>query len=136
MQVTPYLSFDGTCEEAFSFYAAALGGKIEAMMPFGGSPMAEHVPAEWHNKVMHAGLNLGDQVVMGSDGMPGRYEKPQGFAVSLQIEDPAEAERTFGALAEGGTITMPLGETFWALRFGMLVDRFGTPWMVNCSRPE
>ena len=136
MHVTPYLSFDGTCEEAFTFYAAVLTGKIEALMRFEGSPMAEHVPADWRSKVMHAGLSIGDQALMGSDGPPGRYERPQGFAVSLQIDDAAEAERVFDALAEGGTITMPLGETFWALRFGMLVDRFGTPWMVNCNRPE
>ena len=73
---------------------------------------------------------------MGSDGMPGKMEKPQGFDVSIQVQEPAEAERIFNALADGGDIVMAIDETFWAHRFGMLTDRFGTPWMVNCSNTE
>lgn len=136
MPINAYLTFNGDCEAALTFYRSVLGGEITAMMRFEGSPMAEHIPADWRSKVMHAQFMLGDDLLMASDGMPGRYETPQGFAMSLQTDDPAEAERAFGALAEGGTVTMPMEETFWAHRFGMLIDRFGTPWMINCSKPE
>lgn len=133
-QINPYLLFNGNCEEAFNFYAETLGGVIEAMMPHAGTEAANHVPAEWHAKILHARLRVGNQVLMASDAPPGQYQAPQGFSVSLQIDDPAEAERAFFALAEGGTVQMPFGETFWAHRFGMAVDRFGTPWMINCEK--
>jgi PhnB protein len=134
MQVNPYLLFQGQCEAAFKFYAQCLGGKIEAMMPHEGTPAAEQVPPEWRKKIVHARLSLGDTVLMASDCPPDRYAKPQGFSVSLEIKKPAEAERVFHALAENGTLQMPIQETFWAARFGMLVDRFGIPWMINCER--
>lgn len=134
MDLCPYLVFDGKCEAAFRFYEACLGGRIVAMMTYGQSPMAEHAPAEWHGRILHARLALGDKVLMGSDGPPGRHEDMQGFSVSLNVDDPGEAERIFLALAEEGTVRMQLQETFWAVRFGMLVDRFGTPWMINCER--
>jgi PhnB protein len=133
MQVNPYLFFNGQCEEAFKFYERTLGGKIEAIMTRAGTPVEQHVPPEWRNKVLHARLKVGDFALMGSDAPPDRYAKPQGFSVSLQVEKPADAERIFQALAERGTVQMPLEKTFWAARFGMLVDRFGTPWMVNCE---
>lgn len=133
MQILPYLYFNGNCETAFKFYERCLGGKIEAMMSHAGTPAEQHVPADWRDKIMHARLVAGGAVLMASDAMPGHYHKPQGFSVSLQINDPARAEEIFRALAEGGTVTMPLAQTFWALRFGMLVDKFGTPWMVNCE---
>ena len=136
MRITPYLTFDGRCEEAFKFYETVFGGKIEAMMPFEGSPGEEHAPPEWRKKIMHARLVFGDQALMGSDTPPSMQQTPQGFSVSVQLDDPAEAERVFNALADGATIHMPLEETFWAVRFGVLVDRFGTPWMVNCDRPS
>lgn len=135
MQLNPYLTFNGQCEAAFKFYERCLGGKIEAMMPHAGTPAEEHVPVEWRDKIMHARLAVGDGVLMGSDAPPERYEKPRGFSVSLQIKDPAQAERAFHALAEGGAVQMPIQATFWAARFGMLVDRFGTPWMINCDKP-
>jgi PhnB protein len=135
MQLNPYLTFNGQCEAAFKFYEQCLGGKIEAMMPHAGTPAEEHVPVEWRNKIMHARLAVGDGVLMGSDAPLERYEKPRGFSVSLQIKDPAQAERAFHALAEGGAVQMPIQATFWAARFGMLVDRFGTPWMINCDKP-
>ena len=134
MQLNAYLTFNGQCEEAFKFYERCLGGKIVAMMPHEGTPVAKHVPAEWRNKILHARLTVGDQVMMGSDAPPGRYEEPKGFSVSVQIKDPAEAERIFHALAENGKVQMPLEQTFWAIRFGMCVDRFGIPWMVNCEK--
>ena len=129
-----YLLFDGQCEAAFKFYEKCLGGKIEAMRTHEGTPAADHVPAEWRAKILHARMLVGDQVLMASDAPPGRQEKPQGFSVNLAFKDPAEAERVFKALAENGTVQMPFQKTFWAERFGMLVDRFGIPWMVNCEQ--
>jgi PhnB protein len=135
MQLQPYLHFNGDCETAFKYYERVLGGKIDAMLTHAGTPAEQHVPAEWRNKILHARLVVGDAVLMASDAPPGHYHKPQGFSVSIQIKDTARAEAIFRALADGGTVTMPFAETFWAARFGMLVDRFGTPWMVNCDRP-
>ncbi|MGH9743827.1 MAG: VOC family protein [Candidatus Acidiferrum sp.] len=135
MQLNSYLLFNGQCEEAFKFYERCLGGKVEAIHRYEGSPMAHHVPAEWGNKVMHATLNLGGgMVLMGSDPPPGRYQAPQGFSVSLGVKQIGEAERIFGELAQDGEVTMPIQKTFWSDRFGMLVDRFGIPWMVNCEQ--
>lgn len=133
MQVNPYLMFNGNCEAAFTYYAKVLGGKIEMMMPHEGSPAAPHVPAEWQKKIMHAKLVVGDFVLMGSDAPPAYQEPMKGFSVSLGIETAAEAERIFKALADNGTVRMPLEKTFWAERFGMVTDQFGTPWMVNCE---
>jgi PhnB protein len=133
MQVNPYLFYNGNCEAAFKYYAKALGGEIEAMLTHEGTPASEQVPAEWQKKILHAKMNIGAAVLMASDAPPGRHNKPQGFSVSLQIEDPTEAERKFHALAEGGVVTMPIAQTFWAKRFGMCVDQFGIPWMVNCQ---
>jgi PhnB protein len=133
MQSNPYLFFNGNCEDAFKFYEKTLGGKIEVMMPHVGTPAEEHVPAEWRNKIIHARLSLGEQLLMASDAPPDRFHKPQGFCVNLGVKDPAEAERIFNAFAEGGSVTMPLEKTFWARKFGMLVDRFGIPWMINCE---
>ena len=132
--VQPYLLFDGQCEAAFKFYEQCLGGKIEAMITNGNSPMADQVPAERRDKILHASFVVDDQVLMGSDCPPEHYEKPQGFSVSLSIGAPAEAERIFNTLAEKGAVRMPLQETFWAARFGMLVDQFGIPWMINCEK--
>ena len=132
MRVNPYLLFNGRCQEAFTFYAECLGGKIEAMLPHAGTPAEGHVPPEWREKIMHARLSLGEDVIMGSDAPPGHFE-PKGFSVAIQLSDPAEADRIFQRLSAGGTVTMPIQQTFWAVRFGMLVDRFGTPWMVNCQ---
>jgi PhnB protein len=134
MQLNPYLTFNGQCEAAFKFYEKVLGGKIEAMMPHEGSPMAEHVPPEWRSKIMHARLSVGDEILMGSDAPPDRYEQMKGFSVTLGIDDPRDAERVFHALSKNGTVQMPIQKTFWAARFGMLVDQFGTPWMINCER--
>jgi len=133
MQLNPYLTFDGNCEEAFKFYEKCLRGKIEAMMSHAGTPAEEFVPSESRDKIMHARLVVGDAVLMASDALPGHYKKPEGITVSLQIEDPSEAERIFTELAENGTVNMPIQQTFWAARFGMLVDQFGIPWMVNCE---
>lgn len=134
MQMNPYLVFNGQCETAFKFYEKCLGGKIEFMMTHGDSPMSEQVPAEWRSKIMHARMTLGGVNLMGSDAPPDRYEQPQGFSVSLGVKDPVEAERIFQELSQDGKVQMPIQKTFWAARFGMLVDQFGTPWMVNCEQ--
>lgn len=134
MKLSPYLSFDGRCATAFKFYEKCLGGKIEVMMPYKGSPMEAEVPAEWGDKVMHGEFRMGDFVVMGSDCMPDKYEDAKGTNLMVAIDDPAEAERAFDALAENGTVTMPIQKTFWAAKFGMLVDQFGIPWMINCDQ--
>jgi PhnB protein len=134
MQLNPYLTFNGKCEAAFKFYEQCLRGKIEIMMTHGDSPMAQQVPSEWRNKIIHARLTVGDNVLMGSDAPPERYEEMKGFSVSLSVDDPAEAERIFNALVANGTVRMPLQKTFWAVRFGLLVDQFGVPWMVNCEQ--
>ncbi len=133
MQVSPYLSFTGQCEAAFKFYERCLGGQLGAIFRYAGSPMADDAPAGWGDKVMHGSVTVGGQVLMGADVAPERYEEPKGFSLSLQIQSTADAERIFHELAEGGAVTMPLEKTFWAARFGMVVDRFGVPWMVNCE---
>jgi uncharacterized glyoxalase superfamily protein PhnB len=134
LKANPYLLFAGNCEEAFNFYAEVFGGTIEKMLPHAGTEAAAHVPAEWQDKILHARLSIGDQVLMASDAPPGRQEKVQGFNVSLSIDDPVVAEQVYNALVEGGTVVMPFGETFWSYRFAMLTDRFGTPWMINCEK--
>jgi PhnB protein len=133
MRINPYLSFNGDCAAAFEFYARCLGGKIAMMLTFAQSPMAEQTPANWRDKIMHARLEIGDQVLMGSDAPPDRYVPMKGVMVSLSVAEPAEAERIFHALAEKGSVQMPIQQTFWSPRFGMVTDRFGTPWMVNCE---
>lgn len=135
MKVNPYLLFNGNCEEAFKFYEKALGAKIGTMMTHKGTPAEAQSPPEWQHKILHATLTIGDQLLMASDAPPQHYEKPQGFSVCLDISDVAEAERVFNALAAGAVVKMPFAQTFWALRFGMLADRFGIPWMINCSQP-
>jgi PhnB protein len=134
MQLQPYLNFNGDCAEAFKLYEKVLGGKIEGMMTHRDSPMAGQTPPEWQDKIMHARLVVGDAVLMASDAPPGYYSKPQGTYVSINVETTSEGERIFNALAEGGAVQMPFEKTFWAAGFGMLVDRFGIPWMVNCEQ--
>ena len=133
MQLSPYLAFKGDCAEAFKFYEQLLGGKILMMMAHAGSPAADQTPPEWLDKIMHARLAIGDQVLMGSDAPPQFQQTPQGFSVSLQVEDTDEGARIFNGLAENGTVKMPFQKTFWADGFGMCIDRFGIPWMVNCE---
>ena len=136
MQWNPYLNFNGNCQEAFKYYERVLGGKIIAMMSHADMPAEAQAqtPPEWKNKIMHARLMVGDQVLMGSDAPPDHFEKTQGMSVALQVDDPNDAERIFAALADNGTVRMPIQPTFWAIRFGMLTDRFGIPWMVNCEK--
>ena len=130
---TTYLNFNGTCAEAFRFYERCFGGKIEFIQTFGESPMKDSVPPDQHGFVMHVTLKVGDGTLMGSDAPGDRYEKPQGMYVSVHPKTPAEAERIFDELSKGGSVEMPFQKTFWSSGFGMAVDRFGIPWMVNCE---
>jgi PhnB protein len=133
MRMNPYLSFKGDCEAAFTFYQQHLGARPGSLFRYGGSPMSGDVPPDWADKVMHSTITIGGQELMGGDVAPDKYEAPKGFSLSLQIDNVPEAERVFDALEEGGTVMMPLQETFWAARFGMIVDRFGIPWLINCE---
>ena len=133
MKLNAYLLFNGDCEAALKFYEQALGAKTMSMMRYDGAPGCAQMPAELKSKVMHARFSVGDTVVMASDCPPDRYTKPQGQALTLSVDKPADADRLFHSLAEGGTVTMPIDKTFFAERFGMVTDKFGVPWMVNCE---
>ena len=135
MITSVHLHFKGTCREAFRFYAEVLGGRIVFAMTYGESPAGAHTTPDMREQIIHARLDLGEQFLLGCDTPPDRYQAPQGFNVMAAVDEPADAERLFKALAENGTVTMPCQETFWAKRFGMCTDRFGIPWMVNCAKP-
>ena len=135
MQIAPYLNFPGTCAEAFAQYARVFGGTIRQRSTFGESPMKDQVGVDWQNKIMHVQLAIGDRIIMGSDAPPQYQEQKKGFSVNISVDDPAEADRIFKGLSEKGAVRMPIQETFWAQRFGMLTDQFGIPWMVNCEKP-
>jgi PhnB protein len=134
MHLNSHITFNGQCEEAFKFYEACLDAKIIGLWRHAGTPAETQVPPEWRDKIIHATLEVGGSLLQGCDVPPDHYQKPRGFSVKLDVKDKAEAERIFQALAGNGTIQMPLQETFWAVRFGMLVDRFGIPWMINCGQ--
>jgi PhnB protein len=131
-QLDAYLTFNGNCADAMRFYERTLGGKLEMLMTHAESPMAAQTPPGSADRIMHARLVIDGRILMASDSMPGQpYEGMRGFSLSLLYPTVADAQRALDALAEGGRVTMPLQKTFWAEAFGMLVDRFGTPWMVN-----
>jgi PhnB protein len=134
MELSPYLNFDGQCAQAFRFYEKVLGGRIEFMQTHGESPMKDQVPADWHDKVMHVRLTVDNFALMGSDAPAQHYARPQGYAVSINLQDVGQAQRIFTQLSEGGRVTMPFDKTFWSPGFGMCTDRFGTPWMVNVNQ--
>ena len=133
MKFTPYLNFNGNCADAFKFYEGVFGGKIVFLQTHAQSPMKDQVPPDWQDKVLHVNLDVNGQALMGSDAPPGHYAKPQGLYVTISV-DPEAGERIFSALAENGKVTMPFGKTFWSSGFGMVVDRFGTPWMVDSGQ--
>jgi PhnB protein len=135
MKLNPYLFFDGDCAAAFSFYGEVFGQTPE-IFRFSAAPNADALAPAIGNKVMHASLPVGDGVLMGSDTPTGDYRGISGVSVSVNVTDIAEAQRLFDALSRGGIVTMPLDRTFWAERFGMLTDRFGVAWMINCEAPS
>lgn len=130
MKINPYIHFAGTCEEAFAYYGKAIGAKTTVIMKVGGSPAEEHMPKDWKDKVLHGEVTIDGHVLMATDAPPSFYSKPQGFSVTLHVDDVADAERKFKALADGGSIGMPFAATFFAKGFGMCVDKFGIPWQV------
>jgi len=133
MKLSPHLMFDGQCRAAFERYQQLLGGEL-GMLTFGDSPMAADVDSRWHDRIIHATLTIGDIELAGADVLPADYATPQGFAVILALDDPAQARKLFDGLAAGGTIRYPYQQTFWAAGFGVLVDEFGVPWEINCAQ--
>ena len=131
-QPIPYLAFDGNCADAMRFYATVLGGKLD-MLTFGQSPMAEQTPESARNRIMHARLALEENgSLYAGDSPPGMpYQGIHGVSIALNYGSVAQADQVFKALAESGKVTMPIGPTFWAKRFGMVTDKFGCPWIVN-----
>ena len=128
MQFNVHLNFNGKCEEAFAYYARHLGAKVEVMLKWDDMPGPSQ-PA-MKGKIMHGRLTIGGTLAMGADSPPAMYKTPQGMTVSMSTETAAEAERAFAALSDGGAVSMPLAETFFAHKFGMVTDRYGIPWMV------
>jgi PhnB protein len=132
MQINAYLIFNGNCEEAFTFYARCLRAELALLQRFGDTPGCEDMPTSQRDKIMHVRLQAGDQVLMASDNHPDHpYDGVKGCSIALSVDTANEADRIFDELSEGGIVVMPMQETFWAKRFGMLTDRFGVPWMIN-----
>jgi PhnB protein len=131
--LNPYLFYQDSCEAAFNFYARTLGGKIDAMMRSSDAPPDMPAAPGREKTIMHARMSLPDGTVLMASDVPGEhFNKPQGFAVSVTVPVPGAGARKLNARADGGTVTMPFSKTFWAKGFGMCVDKFGIPWMVNC----
>ena len=136
MQLAPYVSFAGQCEEAFEFYERCFGAKLGPIFRYAGTEFEKDAPPGWGDKVMHASVSFGDTVVMAADVAPERYDAPKGFSLSLQLSSVEHAERIFAELSEKGRVTVPLAKQFWAVRFGAVTDRFGVPWIINCEGSE
>jgi PhnB protein len=133
MQLSIHVGFKGQCREAFKFYEQVLGGKIQGLMTWGESPMADQVPKELHDQIIHGAILIGESTLMGGDSPPDQFEGVKGVSIAIPVKT-AEAERIFKALSEGGTVTMPLQKTFWSDAFGMVTDKYGIPWMVNAEQ--
>jgi PhnB protein len=133
MRTSVHLNFDGNCSQAFRHYQRLLGGKIRALLTYGESPIADKVPVEWRERIVHATLELDGMSLMGADVPPESYATPQGFAVVLHVDDVDRGRELFSALSEGGTLRMPFQKTFWSPGYGLLVDRYGVPWEINCE---
>lgn len=137
MQLSTYLSFNGNCEEAFKLYERVLGGKIGQIHRYSGMPKGpgNTISSEWDSKIMHIRLAVDGQTLMGSDVPPEYRDKAVGgFSVSVSLSDIVRGERIFRGLAENGTVKMEFQQTFWAERFGMVTDKFGIPWQINCEK--
>jgi PhnB protein len=132
-ELSAYLSFKGDCEAAFEFYEEVLGAKPGLIFRYADSPMADVVPDGWETKIMHGSLTIGRQLLEGADVPPERYAEPKGFSLSINVRGASEAETLFHQLANGGRVVYAIEKTFWSERFGMVIDRFGIPWMINCE---
>ncbi|MFT4114654.1 VOC family protein [Silvibacterium sp.] len=134
MRLHVHLTFPGNCEEAFRFYERVLGGTLSFLIRYGDSPAAVGAPAEFKDKVLHANIDVQNDALSGADSWESHAARPaNNFTLALEYSEVAEIERVFAALAEGGTVTLPLQQTFWTTHFGMLTDRYGVPWMLNCT---
>ena len=136
MKLDVYLNYGGNCEQAFRFYEQELGGKITMMMRHGEQPNAANVPAHWKNAILHARIEFGKTVLMGADIPPDRFQPMRSAYLTLTLDSAEQAERLYALLADGGQIFMKMEETFFASRFAMLRDKFGTSWMLLHERPE
>jgi len=136
MKLYTYLNYGGNCRQAFEFYAAQLGGKITMITTHADQPDSSQVPADWKNAVLHARIEIGDTILLGADIPPERFQPMRSAYLSLMVDSVDEAERIYALLSEGGQIFMPMEETFFAHRFAMLRDRFGTSWMLLNERPQ
>jgi PhnB protein len=136
MRLHTYLNYGGNCEQAFRFYERHLGGKITMMMTHGQQPNPNDVPPDWKNAILHARINIGETELMGADVPPGRFQPMRSAYLSLTVSSTDEAERIYALLSDGGQIFMPMEETFFAFRFAMLRDKFGTSWMILHERPR
>jgi PhnB protein len=131
VNVTPYLMFNGRCEEAINFYKAELGAEVLALLRFKENPPPpDRVPANWDNKIMHSCFKIGDTQIMATDGDSADKAGFSGVTLSIEVKSEAEADRAFNGLSKGGQVKMPLGKTFFSPRFGMVSDRFGVSWMI------
>ena len=135
MRVSPHLCFNGQCRAAFTAYQRILGGTLATMLTYGESPMAHEVDSRWHHRIVHATLRSGDIELNGTDLLSADDIKPQGFFVTLTVEDSARAQQIFSMLAKGGTVGLPFQPTFWSPGFGVVVDEFGMPWEINSVEP-
>ena len=133
VELTAYIGFKGDCEAAFKFYEESLGAKPGLIFRYADSPVADVVPPEWDTKIMHGSVTIGAYRLEGADVPPERYEEPKGFSLSLNVATAREADRLFEQLAAEGRVVYPIEKTFWSERFGMVIDRFGIPWMITCE---
>jgi len=136
MKLHTYLNYGGNCEQAFRFYEQHLGGKITMMMTHGQQPNAKDVPRGWTDAILHARMNIGETELFGADVPPERFQPMRSAYLSLTVSSTEEAERIYALLSDGGQIFMPIQETFFAFRFAMLRDKFGTSWMILHERPQ
>jgi PhnB protein len=138
MHISPHLCFDGQCREAMQLYQSILGGTLQTMLTYGETPMASSLESHWHDKIVHATLVLDEVELTGVDMIPGSYQRPQGFFVTISLAEISRASQVFAALSQGGVVKLQFGVTFWSPGFGVLIDRFGIPWEINTlgSQPD
>jgi PhnB protein len=133
MKLHPHINFGGRCEDAFHFYAATIGTTLGTMLTWGDSPMSPQVPAEWHGKICHASMSVGDCELAGVDDPFEQYEPPKGFQLVLEVDEPDEAERIFSTLAQNGRVILAMQSTFWSGIYGIVLDQFGLRWEIQAT---
>ena len=133
MRISPHLMFDGKCRSAFLDYQTILGGNMTTLLTYGESPMAAEIDPKWHDRIVHAALDLGTIELTGVDVLPHDFRTPQGFFVTINVEGKERASGIFAALASGGEVRLAFQSTFWSPGFGVVVDKYGVPWEVNCA---